>query len=96
MLDGLWQGTEDFGTIEFKETGEVIIVDNMSATVMGHYEIEDDGLIKFELMASDILRESIQPIKKTLIRAKIVKLKGNRLQLQFIGKDGIENFRRIH
>lgn len=95
-LNGFWQGTEEFGSIEFKATGEVIVVDNMSATLTGYYEIDNDGLIKFEFIASDILRESVQPMEKTVLWARIVKLKGDELQLQFLGKEGMESFRRLH
>jgi len=94
-LNGFWQGTEEFGSIEFKATGEVIVVDNMSATLTGYYEIDNDGLIKFEFIASDILRESVQPMEKTVLRARIVELKGDELQLQFLGREGVESFRRL-
>ena len=94
-LIGLWESTNESGSIEFKTSGEVIIVDNMSATVIGSYEIEEDDLIKFELTASDILRDSVQPSSKTTITAKIMTLKGDELQLRFTGEDEQENYRRM-
>jgi len=83
------------GSIEFKATGEVIVVDNMSATVTGSYQIEEDNLIRFELTASDILRDSVEPVPKTVITANIMTLSGDELQLRFAGEDAIENYRRI-
>lgn len=94
-INGLWESTKNSGTIEFKATGEVIIVDNMSATVTGYYKIEDDDLIKFELTASDILRDSVQPTPKTVITAKIIRVSGDELQLRIDREDGVENYRRI-
>ncbi len=94
-INGLWQNSEEIGTLEFKDTGEVIIVDNMSATVTGYYEIGEDDSITFELLASDILRPSVQPIPKTVITAKIIKLTGDALQLGFPGEEGVENYRRV-
>jgi len=94
-INGLWQNTEEIGTIEFKATGEVIIVDNMSATVTGYYKIGEDNLITFELLASDILRPSIQPMPKTVITAKIITFTEDTLQLRFPGEDGLENYRRV-
>lgn len=94
-INGLWQSTKEIGTIEFKATGEVIIVDNMSATVIEYYAIENDDLIKLELIASDILRDSVQPSPKTVITAKIVKFNGDELQLQFAGEAGVVNYWRI-
>lgn len=94
-INGLWQDTKDDGTIELKENGDVIIVDNMSVTVTGIYVIDDDNLITFEFTASDILRDSIQPIKKTVVTAKIIKLSGDELQLSFSGETEVESFKRI-
>ena len=94
-INGLWQNTKEIGTIEFKETGEVIVVDNMSATVTGYYQIGEDDLITFELLASDILRPSVQPIPKTVITAKIITFTGDALQLRFPGEDGLENYQRV-
>ena len=67
----------------------------MSATVIGYYEIENDNLIRFELIASDILRDSVQPSPKTVITAKIVQFSGDELQLQFSGESGEGNYFRI-
>lgn len=92
---GLWQSTGDSGSIEFKATGEVIVVDNMSATVTGTYKIEADNLIRFELTASDILRDSVKPVPKTEMTAKIVNFNDDELQLHFAGEEAIENYRRI-
>lgn len=94
-INGLWEDTKEVGTIEFKSTGEVIIVDNMAATVTGYYALEDDDLIKFELIASDILRDSIQPSPKTVITAKIIGLNDDVLQLRFAGEVEVVNYRRI-
>ncbi|PLY14002.1 MAG: hypothetical protein C0631_12385 [Sedimenticola sp.] len=56
----------------------------MSATVAGYYGIEDNDWVKFELIASDILRDSVKPIQKTVVRAKIMLLDDERLQLRFL------------
>lgn len=91
---GLWQSTEDEGTLELTSTGEVVVTDNLSATVTGRYEIEDDGSIRLELTGSDILRDSIQPTPKTIIRAR-VELAGDELTLLFDGGRATERYRRI-
>jgi hypothetical protein len=95
-INGLWQGTKEIGTIEFRATGKVIIVDNMSATVTGFYQLKNNGLINFELTASDIFRDSIQPSPKTVITAKIIKLNDDQLQLRITGDNKIKNYSRIH
>jgi len=94
-INGLWKDTQDDGTIEFKGNGDVIVVDNMSVTVMGTYTIENDNLITFEFTASDILRDSIEPIEKTVVTAKIIKLEGDELQLSFFGDTKTEIFSRV-
>jgi hypothetical protein len=81
---GCWHSSDETGTIQFRENGEVTIVDNMSATVAGYYGIEDNDWVKFELIASDILRDSVKPIQKTVVRAKIMLLDDERLQLRFL------------
>lgn len=96
MINGLWKGTGDFGTIEFKASGEVIIVDNMSATVTGRYQIEDGDLLKLELTASDILQGSIQPTAVMSIVARIVRIKSDELQIHFAEEDKVESFERIY
>ncbi len=68
----------------------------MSATVIGYYEIVDDDLIKFELTASDILRDSVQPSTKTVLTAKIIRINDDELQLRFTEEGGVENYLRIH
>lgn len=93
-LYGLWQDTTEKGSIEFKKNGDVIIVDNMSATATGSFK-EEDQLINFELTATDIMKESIQPITKTMVTAKIIKLDKNELQLSFSGQSKIEHYKRI-
>ncbi|MDC0598290.1 hypothetical protein OAP18_00405 [Gammaproteobacteria bacterium] len=90
---GLWQSTDDFGSIEFKANGEAIVMDNMSATVVGRYEIEDD-LVKFELNATDIMRESIETVPTVVVTATLISLEGDDLQLYFEGEDRIESFKR--
>jgi hypothetical protein len=91
---GVWQDTTDKGTIEFKENGEVIIIDNMSATVTGTFEVKDNKTITFELTATDIMRDSIQPIEKTIVTAKIIKFNNDDLHLTFAGETEIEQFKR--
>ncbi len=94
-INGLWQSTQESGTIEFKASGAVTIVDNMSATVIGYYVIEDGDLIKFELIASDILRDSVHPTTKTFLTAKIIRINSDELQLHFVGEGGVENYLRV-
>lgn len=94
-LHGLWHDTNDAGTIEFKNNGEVVITDNASATVTGDFILENDT-ITFELTASDILQQSIQPISKTTVKAKIIKLDNDQLQLEFIGHTEIESYKRAN
>lgn len=94
-INGLWQNTREAGTIEFKPGGKVIIVDNLSATVVGSYKIEDNNLLKLELIASNIFRDSVQPDPKTIVTAKIIKLKGDELQLIPAGEVEVESYRRI-
>ncbi len=92
---GVWQDINDKGTIEFKKNGEVIIIDNMSATVTGTYELKDNQLITFELTATDVMKDSIQPIDKTIVTANIIKLSKNELQINFAGRTGVEHYKRI-
>jgi hypothetical protein len=94
-INGLWQSTKDAGTIEFKSTGEVIIVDNMSATVTGRYEILEDNMLKFELTATDVMRDSVQAIPKKVITARIIMFNDDELQLEFAEDLGVEHYRRI-
>lgn len=94
-IKGLWQNTKEPGTIEFKANGEVIIVDNMSVTVTGSYEIVNDNLITFRFTATDILRDSIQPIPEEVVTAKIIKFNGYELQLKFSENAEIENYKRV-
>lgn len=91
---GLWQEAKDVGTIEFKKDGTVIIVDNMSATVTGNFINEENNLITFELTATDIMRDSIQPITKTIITAEIININDHQLQLKFSGQTEVENYNR--
>ena len=85
----------DAGTLEFKAIGEVIVVDNMSATLMGHYKVEGNNMIKFELTATDILRDSVQTITKQVITAKIIKLSVDELQLRIAEENELEHYRRV-
>lgn len=94
-IHGLWQDTKEAGTIEFKTNGEVIIVDNMSATVTGSFELKENDSITFELTATDIMRDSIQPTTKTIVTAKIIKFDNDELQLSFSGNTGVEHYKRI-
>jgi hypothetical protein len=92
---GLWQDTNEAGTIEFKTNGEVIIIDNMSATVTGTFTVRDNELITFELTATDIMSDSIQPMTKTIVTAKIIKFDNDELQLRFAEKTEIEHYKRV-
>ena len=91
---GLWQSTGESGSLEFRSSGEVVIVDNMSATVTGTYAIGEDNLITMELTASDILRDSVEPVPKTVVTAYIMTLNADRLQLRFPREGAIENYQR--
>jgi len=93
-LVGLWQRTDDEGTIEFKSTGEVTVTDNMAATVTGRYEIEGDGSLRLEITGSDILRDSVQPTSESVIEAHF-ELTGDELTLLFDGGSDSESYRRI-
>ncbi|MBL1142124.1 MAG: hypothetical protein HND53_08865 [Proteobacteria bacterium] len=93
-IHGLWQDTNAAGTIEFKTNGEVIIIDNMSATVTGTFEINKNDSITFELTATDIMSDSIQPTEKRTVTAKIVEFNDNKLQLNFNGEK-IEHYKRL-
>jgi hypothetical protein len=93
-LVGLWQSTDDEGTIEFKSTGEVVVTDNMAATVTGRYEVEEDGSLRLELTGSDILGESVRPMPEAVIEAHF-ELKGDELTLLFYGGSESESYRRI-
>ncbi len=94
-IHGLWQDTKVAGSIEFKKNGEVIIIDNIPATVTGTFEIKGADTITFELTATDIMSDSIQPTKKQIVNAKIVKLDNNDLQLNFPGETEIEHYKRV-
>lgn len=93
-LVGLWQSTDDDGTIEFESTGEVVVTDNMAATVSGRYEIEEDGSLRLELTGSDILRDSVQPMPEAVIEAHF-ELTGDELTLLFNGGSESESYRRV-
>ena len=90
---GLWQSAGDAGTLEFKVTGEITVVDNMSATMVGRFVIEGDSLT-FELTGSDILRESVQPIPTIVLKADF-DLQGDELILHLNGEDETEIYRRV-
>lgn len=94
-LVGQWQSTKDSGTIEFKPNKEVIIVDNMSATVTGNYKLEGSDKLIFELTASDIMNDSIQPISKTTVTAKMIKFTHDELQLRFADDNETEDYKRV-
>jgi hypothetical protein len=93
-LHGLWQDTQQAGTIEFKSNGEVIIIDNMSATVTGTFELKENAII-FELTATDIMSDTLQPTEKRVVTAKIVKFNDNELELDFTGNE-VEKYKRTH
>jgi len=95
-IHGLWQDTKEAGTIEFKTNGEVIIIDNMSATVTGTFNIKENNLITFELTATDILKDSLQPIKKKEVSATIIKLNSDELEISFTGRTEIETYKRVN
>ncbi len=92
---GLWESTQNEGSIEFKASGEVIFVDNMSATVTGTYERQGGGLIMIKLIATDILRDSIEAMAKESFIAKATILNNDELQLHIDGEDEVENYRRV-
>ena len=93
-LEGKWQSTKDSGTIEFKSSGEIIIIDNMSATVKGNYKREGNDTLIFELTTSDVMSDSMQPIVKTIVTAKIVKFTKDELHLRFADDDETEDYQR--
>ena len=74
---------------------EVIIVDNMSATVTGNYKLEGSDKLIFELTASDIMNDSIQPISKTTVTAKMIKFTHDELQLRFADDNETEDYKRV-
>lgn len=92
---GLWESAQDKGSIEFKASGEVIVVDNMSATVTGSYERQEGGLIMITLLATDILRDSVEAMPKETFIAKATILNDDELQLHIDGEDEVENYRRV-
>jgi hypothetical protein len=94
-IHGLWQDTNDEGTIEFKSDGSVIIIDNMSATVTGTFNIQNNKQITFELTATDIMQDSIKPIEKTTVIAKILEFDKNKLKLSFGNDPDIESYERV-
>lgn len=89
---GFWQSTKDAGTLEFKSTGEVTVMDNMSATMGGQFEIEEGRYIKIEWTSSDILRASLEPMTPTTVRVEF-DLDGDQLKL-FGGENGTETYYR--
>lgn len=93
-IHGLCQNTTKIGTLEFKANGELISKDNMSATVLGYYQIKDDS-ITFRLTASDIFRDSIQAETEAVIKAKIIRLNTDNLQLRIAEEAEIESYKRI-
>jgi hypothetical protein len=94
-LHGLWQDTNAEGTIEFKTNGEVIIIDNMSATLTGTFKLNDNNVITFEFTATDIMKDSIQPMEKTIVTARVVKFNNEELQLSFADNNEVEYYKRI-
>lgn len=95
-IHGLWQDTNEQGTIEFKENGEVIIIDNMSATVTGTFILEGKESIRFEFTATDIMKDSLQPMEKTIVSANIIKFNNDDLLLKFVGRTEVEHYKRVH
>ncbi len=91
---GLWQSTDEAGTLEFKATGEVTVVDNMSATMVGRFEIEDGNQMRIKWTASDILRESVEPISPIAVKVEF-DLSGDELSLRFNGESATKTYRRI-
>ena len=94
-LNGLWQSTKDSGTIEFKATGEVIIIDNMSATVTGRYELLEGDKLKLQLTATDIMHDSMQAIPEKVINVKIITLNADELHIDYVGELGAEQYKRV-
>lgn len=95
-INGLWQSTNDSGTIEFKKSGEIIVLDNMSGMVTGQYKLKGDNLIEVELTASDILRNSLEPIPNEIWTAEVIKLNESELQLSFSENNKMESYARTH
>ncbi len=94
-IHGLWQDITEEGTIEFKTDGTVTIIDNMSSTVTGTFTVKEGEWITFELTASDIFEDSIQPMTKITVKAKIIKFNSDELQLRFPEKDEVEHYKRV-
>lgn len=68
---GLWNAVGDDGSIEFKSSGEIILVDNMKATLIGHYRRDANDSLEIEFSASNILKQDIEPIEPMLVQASI-------------------------
>jgi hypothetical protein len=88
---GRWLSVENKGTIEFKEDGTFVGVDNMGATFIGNYII-NNGKIKLEITHTNIMRETIQPeISPEVVNAKI-SISADELQFMFNSdeEDGVE------
>ena len=68
----------------------------MSATVTGTYTLEGNKLITFELTATDIMKDSLQPMEKTIVSANIIKFNSDELQLNFVGRTEVDHYKRVH
>jgi hypothetical protein len=94
---GRWLSVEDKGTIELKEDGTFVGVDNMGASFKGNYII-NNGNIRFEITHTNIMRETMQPETSPEVFNANISINEDELQFRFISDEEdeveIERYRR--
>ncbi len=90
---GKWEHTTDVGSLEFKADGEVVMVDNMRATVVGTYLITPDGEMRLELTKGNIMQDSIELMDEPIEITARYFINEDTLTLSFDGQADV--FRRV-
>ncbi len=92
-LVGAWSGERDEGSLEFRDDGQVIVVDEQKGTVRGRYVVEAEDRIVLRLDSTDILRDGLESIPEE-VRTATISLDGDQLTMKIEGEDRAAVYRR--
>ena len=82
---GIWRGTGQTSTLEFKKGGSFSAVDHMGMAVSGNYLIDDKGNARLEIIHPGASPE--------IITVKIA-IQGDELTIEFADPSEVEKYRR--
>jgi len=82
---GMWRGTGQTSTLEFKKGGSFSAVDTMGMAVSGNYFFDDKGNARLEIIHPGTYPE--------IITVKIV-IQGDELTIEFADTVEVEKYRR--